>query len=441
MLILLAALALSQAAATPPSMPSDDCVPEKGCVRTGPAQLFALADKLYDQGDAEGAAGILQALTQDIHPELRAEARFRLAALHEKMGDLPAAAQALRDLLAEQPNANPARLELARILARMGKNEEARKEIAAAERAGLPPEVEQSVRRFANAIPSTKRRGLSLEMSAGPDSNINRSTSAQYVDTIIAPFELDPDARAQSGIGFAFGGQAFTRNAIGSLDLLSRAGAHADLFTKSRFNDIQVTADSGPELDGKFGRIRPAALYERRWYGGHPYSTGFGASLNWLKQLGEKTQLELNASRVRQNIQPNRDQDAWRTSLSADIARQLAPDSTARLSLRFAALDARVKPESLRQLGAELLLAKRFPTITAYVDFAYNRTRGLAPLFLFGKTRHDWRIDLSGGVIFDKVRLAGFSPLIRVTHSDSQANIALYDYHRTRLDFGVSRSF
>ena len=441
MLTFLAALALSQAAAPAPSPPDDSCVPEKGCVRTGPAQLFALADKLYESGDAEGAAGVLQALTQDVHPELRAEARFRLAALREKMGDLPGAAQALRDLLAEQPNANPARLELARILARMGKNDEARKEIAIAERTGLPPEVAQSVRRFANAIPSTKRRGLSLEMSGGPDSNINRSTSSQYVDTIIAPFELSPDARRQSGIGFAIGGQAFTRNDIGGFDLLSRAGGHADLFTKSRFNDVQVTLDSGPQWNGKFGQLRPALLYERRWYGGHPYSTGFGASLDWLRQIDQRTQLELTGARVRQNIEPNPGQDAWRTSVGADLAHQLAPDSTARLSLRFAALDARVRPESLRQLGAEILLAKRFPTVTFYVDFGYTRTRGLEPLFLFGKTRHDWRIDLRAGIILDKVRLAGFSPLIRVTRSDSQANIALYDYHRTRLDFGISRSF
>jgi hypothetical protein len=437
MLTIIAAMALAQA---PAPAADNQCKAEQGCVKTNAAQLFALADKLYEQGDAAGAAGVLEALTHDIHPELRAEARFRLAALREKTGDLEGAVRALRELLAEQPRANPARLELARILAKMGKSEEARKEVAIAERSGLPPEVEQSVRRFASAIPTSKRRGLSLEMSGGPDSNINRSTSAQYIDTIIAPFELDPDARRQSGIGFALGGQAFTRNGIGGVDLLSRAGAHADLFTKPRFNDIQVTADSGPEWVGKFGRIRPAALYERRWYGGHPYSTGFGGSVDWLKQVGANTQLELNASRVRQNIQPNRNQDGWRTALSADVAQQLAPDSTARLSLRFAALDARVKPESLRQLGAELLLAKRFRTITAYVDFSYNRTRGLAPLFLFGKTRHDWRIDLSGGIIFDKVRLAGFSPLIRVTHSDSQANIALYDYHRTRLDFGISRS-
>src|SRR3954452_23296469 len=164
MLILLAALALAQAQASAPPI-GDPCKAEQGCVHASAAQLFALADKLYDTGDYAGAVEILQALTQDPHPELRAEARFRLAALREKMGDLPAAAQALRDLLAEQPNANPARLELARILTRLGKNDEARKQIAIAERTGLPPEVEQTVRRFANGIPSTKRRGLSLEMS------------------------------------------------------------------------------------------------------------------------------------------------------------------------------------------------------------------------------------------------------------------------------------
>src|SRR5881398_2103063 len=149
MLILLAALALAQAQASAPPI-GDPCKAEQGCVHASAAQLFALADKLYGTGNYAGAAEILQALAEDPHPELRAEARFRLAALREKMGDLPGAVQALRDLLAEQPGANPARLELARLLARMGKNDEARKELAFAERAGLPPEVEQSVRRFAS---------------------------------------------------------------------------------------------------------------------------------------------------------------------------------------------------------------------------------------------------------------------------------------------------
>ncbi|MES2147656.1 MAG: hypothetical protein V4491_07380, partial [Pseudomonadota bacterium] len=73
-------LAAAQIAANPvAAAPVAACVAEDGCVTTGAAQLFALADKLFAAGDAAGAANILVALTQDKHSELRSEARFRLA--------------------------------------------------------------------------------------------------------------------------------------------------------------------------------------------------------------------------------------------------------------------------------------------------------------------------------------------------------------------------
>ncbi len=172
---------------------------------------------------------------------------------------------------------------------------------------------------FASSLQTAKRRGVSLELSSGPDSNINRSTSSQYVDTIIAPFELDPDARRQSGIGFALGGQAFTRNRIGGLDLLSRAGAHADLFTKPPVQRCPGHARQRPAVDRAVGPVAPGSCSTSGGgTAGNLYSTGFGASLDWLKQLGPRTQLELTGSRVRQNIEPNPGQDAWRTSVGAD---------------------------------------------------------------------------------------------------------------------------
>src|SRR4051812_3746247 len=111
MLSLLSAAALL-AAATPPSTAlADPCATQQNCRQLTAAQMFAAADDLAAQGDLAGAAELLQALTEDPHPELRAEARFRLAAVREKLGDLKGAVAALRDLLAEQPAANPARLE------------------------------------------------------------------------------------------------------------------------------------------------------------------------------------------------------------------------------------------------------------------------------------------------------------------------------------------
>lgn len=420
---------------------SADCDQGKDCVQADATQLFALADQLYSQGDFVGAASILEALTQDKHPELRAEARFRLSAVREKMGDLKGAAQALRDLLAEQPGANRARLELARILSRMGDARSANAELALAEAAGLPPEVEQNVRRFASSLHTTKRRGGSIEVSAGPDSNVNRSTSSAFIDTIIAPFELDPDARRQAALGYTGTIRGYSRDPIGPVTLLSNAGLRADLSTKPRFNDIQLALDSGPEFALGKARFRPAALYERRWYGGDPFASGIGAQAELLAPLGKTTQIDVLGSRVHQRVAKNSGQDGWRTAVSADITRSLKEGTTIRATLRYGSLDARVESESLRQLGTGLLVAHEWRPVTLFGEVDYTRTHGIEPLFLFGKTRHDARLDFTGGAIFSRANLGGFSPLVRLIYTRSNANIALWNYQRTRLDIGFTRSF
>jgi tetratricopeptide (TPR) repeat protein len=441
MLSILFAAYLSQTADPAATQVLDKCEEQQGCIRTGPGQLFALADKLYEQGDLAGAVNILVALTHDAHLELRSEARFRLAALREKMGNLEGAAQALRDLLDEKSTAMPARLELARILSRMGQTKAARVQLAKALAQGLPSDVEQNVRRFSRSLQSDKRRGLSLELTSGPDSNINRATSSQYVDTIIAPFELNPDARRRSGIGFTMGGQAFSRNRLMGSVLLTRIGAHADLFSVRRFNDLQVSFDTGPELSGKFGQIRPALVHERRWYGGNPYSSGLGASLAWVENLDTQTQLEFTSSRVWQAIKTSPSQSGWRSTVAIDISRALRSTAVARLTLQYAQLDARLHPEGLRQLSTGLFFAKHFNSTSLFGQLDYTLTRGLAPIFLFGKTRRESRFDLTAGAVFQRFQIKGFSPLVRVTYSNSSANISIYDYERERLDLGFSRNF
>ncbi|MEO6226065.1 MAG: surface lipoprotein assembly modifier [Sphingomicrobium sp.] len=433
------ALALASAAPAPAAPPS--CIAEQGCARTDAAQLFALADKLYAAGDVQGAAVILQALTLDKHPELRAEARFRLAALREKAGDLRGAAQALNALLAEQPNANRARLELGRILARMGDAAASRAQFARAQAGGLPPDVAQTARRFASGLRSDRRRGGSIEVVAGPDSNVNRSTASPFVDTIIAPFDLDADARQQSALGFGFSLRGYSRDRVGGISLLSNAGVRADLSTKPQFNDIQFALDSGPEAKLGTVRVRPSALLERRWYGVTPYSTGVGGQLELIAGIGLAIGIGITGSAVHQKIDRNHGQDGWRTAVSGDVTRSLGSGVTVRGSVRWGALDARIRAESLRQLGAGLLVVREGRAMTLFGAVDYSRTRGLEPLFLFGKTRHDARWDLVAGAVFGHSSIAGFAPLVRLTQSDSSANIALYDYRRTRLDVGISRSF
>src|SRR3954454_25011910 len=237
MLMLFSAVASVMALIAQAAPASNPCDGRQNCGQLTAAQMFAAADELARRGDLAGAAQLLEALTHDPHPGLRAEARFRLAAVRERLGDLKGTVRALRELLVEQPEANPARLELARILSRLGETQAAKAQIAAAEATGLPADVEQSVRRFASTLRTTKKRGLTVELTVGPDSNVNRSTSSLFIDTIIAPFGLDADARAQSALGFSGSARGYSRDRLGGMTLLSNAGLRADLSTKPRFND------------------------------------------------------------------------------------------------------------------------------------------------------------------------------------------------------------
>jgi hypothetical protein len=393
-------------------------------------------------GDLLGAEGLLEAVTADPDPELRAEARFRLAGVRERRGDLDGAIAALQALLAEKPDAQRARLELGRILAVRGDRAAARRELRRAQASGLPPDVAANVRRFSTALDGVKRRGASIEMAGGPDSNVNRSTSSQYVDTVIAPFELDPDARQQSGVGLAIGAEAWSRNDLLGLTFLTRAGGRGDLFFgKSRFNDIQLSLTSGPEVDVPIGRIRPAFVLERRWFGGDLYSTGYGLTFNWVTLPAPGSQLQLDGAIVRQSIRPNDDLDGTRYSLTAAFDRNFSAATSGRFAVRGAALDATALPESTRQFGGDTVIAHDLDFATLFAQAGYTRTRGRAPIALFGRTRSDHRVDLGAGIILNSTRLGGFSPVARLVHTDSSSNLDLYDYRRTRLEFGLSRAF
>ena len=420
----------------------DPCAGDPGCVRASAEQLFEAAEKLAGDGNAAGAEELLTALTQDPKPEYRAEARFRLAGLREAQGDRDGAIRWLRELLDEQPDTPRARLELGRLLALQGQSAEARRELARAQDSGLPSDVAQTVSRFSNLLSATKKRGGSIEITAGPDSNVNRATGGRFVDTIIAPFELDAEARRQAGFGVTAGLEGYSRDDLGeSVKLLTRGGIRGDLFVgKSRFNDVQFYAGTGPEFSSKAGRIRPALTLERRWFGGERYSTGVGGGFSWILAPSTTSQLEVDASIVRQAIHDNAVLDGTRYAAALTYDRALTPVTVARFNLRGAILDAKEKAEGVRQLSSQLIVAHDVGFANLFGTAGYTRTRGADELQLFGETRDEGRVDLGAGMVARRT-FSGFAPVLRLTYSRSRSNIEIYDFTRTRLDVGFTRQF
>ena len=405
------------------------------------ADLFQIADKAKEQRAFADAEAIYRALARDPEPEVRAEARFRLGMMLADQKRYTDAAVTFRALLDEKPNAARVRLELARVLALMGDESGARKQLRQAQAAGLPPQVAVVVDQFANALRSRKTLGGSFEIALAPDTNINRATDAKVLDTVIAPLKLSRDARAQSGVGLKMSGQGYARVRLGTtLSLLPRLSGSGVVYRKSQFNDVSGSAQFGLEwLKGK-DRWQPAIGYTWRWYGKDPYARTRSASLGWQHPIGRKAQLELNGSVSKANYLKNDLQDGWLYSLSASLDRALTQRSGIQLSASGLRQTARDSGYSLASGGGGLLYWHDFGKTTIYGSFNARRLEADATLSFLG-LRKEWYVGAQAGATFRQLTVAGFAPVLRATYERNWSSVGIYDYRRLGFEIGINRAF
>lgn len=426
---MLAAPALAEA---PPAQVSSLSAPDV----FGLAERYAAAERVAD------AEALLRGLTRDPNPDYRAEARFRLSILREAQGDRTGAIEWLRALLDEQPAAGRPRLELARLLAAEGDEAGARRELRRAGAAGLPDDVARVVDRFATALRSVRSLGGAFEIAIAPDSNINRATTQERVDTVVAPLTLNRDARATSGVGVSLSGQAFARGDLSDdVALLSRASARADLYGKSRFNDVVLTLAAGPEFQLGGARLRPALIAQRRWFGGDLFSESWGGSLNVLKPLNRVSQIEGELT-VLDNLYPATPvQDGTLSDLSLAYDRALSPRFSIRVGVRGTRQTARADFLETSSGGIDLLASRAFGKQLLFVQASGFTLRADGRDPLFGVRRKDDRFDLTAGAILRRFSWRGLAPVVRVTHTRSDSTVPIFDFKRTRVEFALSREF
>ncbi|WP_136163408.1 porin family protein [Sphingomonas flavalba] len=441
-LLIAAAIALCGGAATAQAPPAD-CPPDRACATNlSAAEVFAAADRYIGAGRLDDAETLLRGLTGDSQADIRAEARFRLARLRESRGDRDGAIALLKALLDEKPNAQPVRLELARLLAAGGDESGARRELRRAGAAGLPEDVARAVDRFAAALRSSRPFGGSFEIALAPDSNINRATARETVDTVIAPLYLDDDARARSGLGVAIAGQAFARVDLSdTASWLTRLSGSANLYGASRFNDIIATVATGPEIRAGRTRWRPAAIASKRWFGGRLYADSYGVSLNMLKPLDPRSQIEVEATALKSRYPLVPAQNGTLYDLNIAYDRAITPRFSTRIGARFDRQTAAMPALASTSGAIELLAARSFGKQLLFVQGSVSRLGSDARLGLFPKTRRDTRWDVTGGIVLRQLSYKGLAPLLRVTRSVNDSTVGLYAFKRTRFEFALSREF
>jgi len=407
-----------------------------------PVQLFALAEHAAATHRPMDAEAIYRALTQDPDPQTRAEARFRLGMLLSTLGRNREAAVEFRALLDEKPDAQRVRLELARVLATLGDESGARRELRQAQAGGLPPEVSQIVSQFADALRSRKPFGASLELALVPDSNINRSTDAQTLDTIIAPLELSRDARAQSGIGARASGQAYLRVPLGAhLAIVPRVSGQGEFYRQSQFDDTSASALLGLEWTHGRERFQFSGGGTYRWYGLKPYARTATASVNWQHPLSRRAQLSASVTAADTFYHLNSLQDGALFNADIGVERAFTARSGGSITLSGTRQTARDPGYANVAAGASLLYYREFGHTTGFVTATVRGLEADARLFLYPERRRDLLLGTSAGATFRGLKVRGFAPLVRVSYERNLSTVGIYDYRRVAATFGVTRAF
>jgi len=429
-----------------PSKPSfrDQIISEaegKPVYLTAPG-LFKLAEVEVKAGDTAAAITIYRALERDADLSTRCEARFRHGQLLAGQRKFAEAATLYRAILDEQPQAQRVRLELAAVLAQMGDLSGARRMLRQAQAGGLPQDVARVVDQYAAALRSRKPISASFELSLAPSTNINRATSATTLDTILAPIQLSDDARARSGLGIKIGGQITARLPIASkLSVLTRLSGQANLYRASSFNDELAAGQVGVEVElGKL-RLQPLIGRSWRWYGDSPYAITDTASVNILKPLGRRAQVEANLGVGRADYRLNNLQDGPIYDISVAYERAISSRAGASITASFDRQDAHDPGYATRTGGIQLLGWRDAGKVSLYLTITLSRLVADDRLLLFPDKRKEWQIRATAGAVLRRLTVYHFAPLVRVSYERNQSTIGIYDYRRLGGEIGISRAF
>jgi hypothetical protein len=406
------------------------------------AQLFHLADLADTRGDETTARRAYRALMDDSSSDIRVEARFRLALLESKHGNLSQAAVLLRQVVDKRPDAARARLELAGVLDRMGDKDGAWRQIRAIHAGGLPPNVARLVDRYSEALRAQRRFGASLEIALAPDSNINRATRSDTLGTVLGDFQIGEDGKAKSGTGLSLHAQTYRRLTLGGdASLLVRLSGFADLYKAKKFNDIAADLAVGPELNLGRDRLQLEIGATQRWFGQKRFMRSARAAATLSHPLGSRTLLRLSGSAALIDNQLNDLQDGKDFSGQVGIERALTPTTGIAASLGIDRQSLKDPGYSTTGWRGGLTLWRDIGRMTLTLGGELGRLHADERLTLFPHRRSDRYSRLSVGATFRQLQFRGFAPVARFSIERNRSSVEFYDYRRTRTEIGVVRAF
>jgi hypothetical protein len=282
-----------------------------------------------------------------------------------------------------------------------------------------------------------------MEFGFAPDSNINSATDRETVDIYGLPFQLDPSAKAHSGVGRFGGGDASIRlNRTGKMPIYIGTFGRWTRYRDHRFDDAYAGVEAGPELNLAGGQFRATATGLMRWYGRRPLVKSMGAHLEYERIVGKAWTLGGSLLLRHNDYAGRNDVDGLDVEARLSANRPLGPTT---LGFGYAAIERnrandRGQASWRQQVGLGVLKEIGWG-LRPQLSVTFARQAGDAALAPFGKQRRDLLLEGSFSIYKRDWNFRGLAPSVSLTFTRNKSTIGLYDEKRRRAEIRLTKAF
>jgi len=409
------------------------------------ADPLAVAEVMIGQKRNDDARKILEVLAaHPAHERLRDnQVQFLLGILDIEDKDYDSAIAHFHRILVNDPRQVRVRLELGRAYFLKKDYPDAQRQFLFARAGHLPPVVRANVDRFLGAIRALQTFSYGLAFSVAADSNLNAGPATDAVSLYGLPFQLSPNAQANSGVGLALDANAEWSPRIGPT-LKWRIGTqlHRSQYRQSEFDDMTLGFYTGPHVTLKRWDFNLLGSVARRWYGDRTYTNSYGGSFDATyfvtARLGLGAGTGLSHIEYPQN--PLQSGPGHTYGLSAFYTP--TPASIVRASTSFGVQDAQIPAYANHSQQFGLSYSREFNGgLTVALAPSYTRIGYDAALAAFPDIRLDHQISGQVSLLDRKIDWSGFTPRLVYTYTRNASTIPLYAFHRNRVELGFTRAF
>ncbi len=410
-----------------------------------------LAGNLIEHGDIEHAQQILTKMPQTNSLPVEIERWFLLAQIAQRQGDYENAIKIYRKILDDQPDLARIRFELA--LCYMHTHQWYRADyhlrLAMAGK-DLSPQVKQMMAYYRYVIRQNKRWNIWFNFGAAPDSNINNGNGGE--ECIVNGWGRfcrnlrEPESVV--GTNLTLGGN-YEFVLSDHWRWKSDANIYSNTYNNHDYDDLYLSASTGPRYIWSRGDVWLAAIGARRWYGGEKYNYSYGTKLDTNYDFTRKLSGGLSLRYMENKY------DEYGSFLNGNTyngALRFTYSLNARLYTVFrTGLTREVavnpmysywQPNFAIGLGIEMPYGFHIYAEPSFYASKYDKPQWVVKDDSYTQiTERDFVQRYALSVSNNKFDVWGFVPTFTISYTKRDSNIWQREYHKTTLEFTMQQRF